>query len=119
MRYERVRRPPHAAQHAGEQRRPALAIHIVVTVHQDRSPAAHRARHQLHGDAHVDPIEGIGEALELGPQECLGEVGRAEPALHQDGGEGLGDVELAGQRGRQPGVRPLGDRPAGRNHSLA
>ena len=119
MRHERLDLRAYAAQHAGEQRRRALAVHVVVAVHQDRHGGAHGARHELDRALHVEPGEGVGEALEAGPEERFGALGSREPALHQDGGQGLGDMELVGERGREPGIRRRGDRPAGGDHSLA
>ena len=119
MRHERLDLRAYAAQHAGEQRRRALAVHVVVAVHQDRHGGAHSARHELDRALHVEPGEGVGEALEAGPEERLGALGSREPALHQDGGQRLRDMQLVGERGREAGIRRRGDCPAGGDHSLA
>ena len=119
MRHEGVDLPPHALEHPREHRRSALAVHVVVAVHEHRDARAHRARDQRDRARHVGPGERIAEALELGPQERLGALRRGEAALHQDGGEGLGDVEVGGQGGRYVRVRGRRDGPAGGNHSPA
>ncbi len=118
MRHEGVHRRPRFAQHARQQGRGALAVDVVVAVDQNRPVLAHGARQDLHRDAHVGPAQRIGEAFELGTEERLGECGRREAALYQDGGERFGDVQLGGQRAGRRGVGRSRERPAGGNHSL-
>ncbi len=118
VRDERVHGRPRLAQYAREQSGGALSVHVVIAVHENRSVFAHRARQDLHGDTHVGPAERIGETLELGTEERFGERRRSEAALHQDRGEGLGDVQLSGQGKRRPGVGGRGEGPARGNHSL-
>ena len=119
VRHERVHGGARAPEHPREQRRRALAIHVVVAVHEDRHPAAHRGRHQGDGRAHVRPGERVAQALELGPQERLGDLRGGEATLHQDGRERLGDAEIGGERRDELRVRPVRERPAGGDHSLA
>ena len=119
VRHERVHRGAGAREHPREQRRRALAIHVVVAVHEDGDPAAHRGRHQRDGRAHVRPGERVAQALELGPQERFRELRGGEAALHQDGRERLGDSEIGGERGDELRVGPVRERPAGGDHSLA
>ena len=117
--HERVHRGARAPEHPREQRRPALAIHVIVAVHEDRDPAAHGGRHQRDGRAHVRPGERVAQALELGPQERLSDLRGGEATLHQDGRERLGDAEIGGERRDELRVRPVRERPAGGDHSLA
>ena len=118
MGHEGVRVTARAPQHPRQERRRALPVHVVVPVHEDGCARAHGAAEQVHGRAHVGPAARVRQTLQVGTQEGLGDVRRGEAALHQDGGEGLGNPELGGERRHEAGIRALCDGPAG-NHSLA
>ena len=108
-----------ARKHPGEQRRATLAVHIVVAVDQDRGTRADRGDDQFDRPRHIGPGARVREPLEVGAQEGFRMLGRGEPALHQDGGERLGDVEV---RCEGRGLLRVGrrrDRPAGGDHSGA
>ena len=119
VRHEGMRARAHARQHAGEQRRGTLAVHVVVTVDEDRRAGAHRGDNELDRARHISPRERIRQSLEVGAEKGLGEVGGGQTALHQDGGEWLGDVEVRHEDRRELGIGGRGHRPAGGNHSAA
>ena len=118
MGHEGVRVTARAPQHPRQERRRALPVHVVVPVHEDGCARAHGAGKQVYSRAHVGPATRVRQTLQVGTQEGLGDVRRGEAALHQDGGEGLGNPELGGERRHEAGIRALCDGPAG-NHSLA
>ncbi len=116
---ERMHRGTGAAKNAREHGRRALAVHVVVAVHQDRLLFTDRAHQQPHGDRHVGPAMRVGEALEVGAQERFCRLGGCQPALHENRGERVGDLELRGEDAGRVRIRVRGEDPAGRNHSLA
>jgi len=118
VRDEGVHGGPRLAQHARQQGRGALTVHVVVAVHENGPRIVNGALQDFYCHAHVGPAQRIGEAFELGAEERLGERRRAEAALHQDGGERLGDVQLGGQRAGRRGIGWRGERPTRGNHSL-
>src|SRR6185312_1817456 len=61
----------------------------------------------------------VRQTLEVGAQKRLGEIRRPEPALYEQGGECIGDVQLRRQRPRRICVSLLRDNPARWDHSLA
>ncbi|PYP94338.1 MAG: hypothetical protein DMD34_08950 [Gemmatimonadetes bacterium] len=63
-------------------------------MHQDRHAPPDGRGDQVDGPRHVGPRAGVGQALQVGPEERLGVLGRAQAALDEDGGERFGDVEV-------------------------
>src|SRR5204862_1953636 len=61
----------------------------------------------------------IGQALELWAEKRPGELRGGEAALHQDRRQGLGDVQVGGEGGREPRVGGRRDGPASGDHSRA
>ncbi len=119
VRNERVGPAADAREHAGEQRRGTLAVHVIVAVDQDRDSASHGGDDQLDRPRHVGPTVRVRKPLEVGAEKCLGALGRGEPTLHENRGERFGDVEV-GREGRgEPWIGRRRDRPAGGDHSGA
>ena len=80
-----------AAQDTREHRGAALTVDVVVTVHQDRPAIAHGAHEDVQRLRHVGPGMRIGEALEIGTQERLGEPRLGQATLYQNRSERFGD----------------------------
>ena len=76
VRHERIDRRARAPQDPSQHRRRALAVHVVVAVHQDRPLLADRADQQLHRSRHVGQAMRIAQALQVGPQEGFRGIGR-------------------------------------------
>ena len=119
VRHERLHRGAGQSERAGEHGRGALAIHVVVTVHQDRVSVVHRRHHRLDRRGH--PVEGerIGQRLEVRAEECLRRLHRGHSALDQQGGQDLRHAEACGECTRHPRVRGRREGPSradGRGH---
>ena len=121
VRNERLDGGAGGAQHARQHGGGALAVHVVVAVHEDRMSGAHRTHHEVQGDPHVRPVEGVRQAGELRPQECLCGRWSAVAALHQQRRERERNVQLRRERVCDCGIRRSGDGPASRewDHSAA
>src|SRR5438067_600343 len=119
VRDERVDPAADAREHTGEQRRGTLAVHVVVAVDQDRGTRPDGGDDELDRPRHIGPGVWIGETLEVRAEERFGELGRGEPALHEEGGERLRDVEVEREGRRELWIGRRRDRPAGGDHSGA
>ena len=119
VRDERVDPAADAREHTGEQRRGTLAVHVVVAVDQDRGTRPDGGDDELDRPRHIGPGVWIGETLEVRAEERFGELGRGEPALHEEGGERLRDVEVGREGRRELWIGRRRDRPAGGDHSGA
>jgi hypothetical protein len=84
-------------QRPGEQRRGALAVHVIVAVNEQRPSRAHRGGHEGDGAVHVRQIVRVGERVERGPEEPPGALRGAVAALHQQPGEGLRQTQCFGK----------------------
>ena len=112
VRHEGMHRRAGAAQNAREHGRGALAVHVVIAVHQDRPLLADRTGQQLERDIHVGPAVRVGQALEIGAQESFGELGGPEAALHQNGRKRVRNAQLRRQHARRVRVGLSRDNPA-------
>ena len=121
VRHERLDGGAGGAQQTRQHGGGALAVHVVVAVHEDRMSGAHRTHHEVQGDPHVRQEEGVHQAGELRPQECLCGRWSAVAALHQQRRERERNVQLRRERVCDCGIRRSGDGPASREwgHSAA
>src|SRR5207249_6798034 len=119
VRDDRVDPAADAREYTREQRRGTLAVHVVVAVDQDRGTRADGGDDQLDRPRHIGPGVWIRETLEVRAEERFGELGRGEPALHEEGGERLRDVEVGREGCRELWIGRRRDRPAGGDHSGA
>jgi hypothetical protein len=85
-------------QGAGEERRGALPVHVVVAVDQDASAGPHGAYDGVHSLAHAGERMRIGQVVQQRAQEAACCRLRAVTALHQQGGQGRRKPEGRGQR---------------------
>jgi hypothetical protein len=85
------------AERAGEHRRGALAVHVVVTVDHDGAAGAHGRGDRVHRLRHAGERAGIREITDGGPQIPARHVGVSLPPLHQQGGERVGQVQPSRQ----------------------
>ena len=119
VRHERVHRRAGAAENAREHRGAALAVDVVIAVHEDGALLSHCLFQQFQCGWHISPAVRIRQTLQVGSQERLRECRGRDAALHQDRGQRFGNPQFGRERlgGRRIGRG--GEDPARGNHSLA
>lgn len=111
MRQERVRvgtgGPERARQHGGR----ALAIHVVVAVHQNALAGTHGRHDHGHRLRHSSETVRIGQGFELGAEEGLDGGWLTETALHEQCGKWQRQLERRSEGARLGAIRRRGDAP--------
>ena len=97
---------------AGEQRRGALTVDVVVAVDEDGAAGAHRAGDGLHRVAHPREGVGIGELIQRRPEIAAGHLRLRLAPLHQERGQRLRQVQTIRQRPDGGAVGPSRHDPA-------
>ena len=100
------------AQGAGEERRGALAVDVVVAVDQDAAAGAHRARDGLHRLRHPGQRVWVRQLGQRRPEEAAGRLFGPVAALDQERGQGRRKPQRRGQRLHLRRVRLGHHRPA-------
>ena len=103
---------PGGAEGAGEHRGGALAVHVVVAVHQDGAAGAHGSGDGVHRFCHAGEDEGIGEIAERGTEIVARALHVGLTTLHQKGRQRLRQVQPLGQLEHETPVRPRSHHPA-------
>ncbi len=92
---ERVHHCPAEAERSGQHGGRALAVDIVVAMHQDRRAGGHRVDDDCDRFGHSGERQGIGERVERWPEEVAGGSGGGDVALQQQRAKGTGTESVA------------------------